>query len=123
MNSYTIGLHNTGLMVIQYPIFGFHHGVHGIKHILSIAMDNSQVFKTGEIVGHLSVGSLIGLWNRYSVTVILDYKNNRQFFIRGTVYGLLHITFRNRRFTHRANRDPLVFIFLHGPAHANCMEG
>ncbi len=98
MNPHTVGLYNTGLLIFEHPFPGFSHGIHRIKNILAVTMQDTQVFKTGEIICHLTVSRLIGLWHRNTITIVLEHENDRQLFIGSTVNGFVNISFAHRRF-------------------------
>ena len=53
-------------------------GIHRVKYILSIAMNDAEVLKTGEVIGHFTICSLILFRDGNAITVVLKYKNNRR---------------------------------------------
>jgi hypothetical protein len=63
MNPYCTGMNNNGFLLFDGMTTGFGHGIHRIKNIFAIAVNNPQVFKTPEIIGRPPVGSLVAFMN------------------------------------------------------------
>lgn len=58
-DTYAIGMYYNRSTVGYSKFTGFGHGIHRVKYILSIAMNDAEVLKTGEVIGHFTIGSLI----------------------------------------------------------------
>ncbi len=77
MHPDTICLQNNRHRFFNRNSFCFGHRIHRIKNIFSVAMNNSQIFKSGKIICYFSLCSLIFFRNRNSISIILNNKNNR----------------------------------------------
>ena len=84
-DTYAIGMYYNRSTVGYSKFTGLGHGIHRVKYILSIAMNDAEVLKTGEVIGHFTIGSLILFRDGNAITVVLKYKNNRKTFVAGPV--------------------------------------
>ena len=77
MYPYTVGLHDHRLFPLLDVPAGFHQGVHGIEHVLAIAVNDPQVLETRKIVCDLAAGGLVFFGNGNTVSVVLDNEQYR----------------------------------------------
>ena len=89
----TISMDNDRSTIGNSKLTSFGHGIHRVEHIFPIAMDDTEILKTGEIIGHFTVGCLILFGNRNAVTVVLKHKDHRKTFVTGTVDGFIDKAF------------------------------
>ena len=71
------------IMRIDRMFAGFGHGVHRVENVFSVAVDDTQVLETGEVVGYLAVGRLVLFGDRDTISIVLEDKDNRQSLIAG----------------------------------------
>ena len=81
----TIGMYDYRIPVQQCILTSLSHGIHGVEHIFSITMDNLQILESREVIRHFTGCRLVFLRNRYTISIILPYKNNGQAFKAGTI--------------------------------------
>ena len=62
---------------VERILFSFRHGIHRVEHVFTVAMNNLQVLKTGEVIGYLAIGRLVFFRYGYSVSVILNDEYDR----------------------------------------------
>lgn len=62
MDTHAIGLYNHRMPFLQSHPPGFCHGIHRIKNILAVTMDNGQILETRKLLAtfRLAVWSFLG---------------------------------------------------------------
>src|SRR5690554_544884 len=83
-----------------------------------------QVFKTFEVFGHLTVGGLVFLGYRNTVTVVLEDKHYGQFFVGGAVNGFVNVAFGDGAFALTADDNGIFLaVCLYGASHTAGVQG
>src|SRR5574344_1624450 len=95
----------------SYCIFvSFGHRIHRVENILSVAIDYLQILESGKVGRHLTVGRLVFLWHRNTITIVLYYKYDRELLLAGTVDSLVYIPFGGRSLTVGSNHHSFVTV-------------
>ena len=118
----TVGMYNHRITVGDGILARFRHCIHRIEHILAIAMDDFEILKSGKVIRHFTIGSLIFFRNGNAISVVLPYKDNRQPFKAGTVNSFVNEAFRSSRFAMRGYRHTFVPVVNHSPSYTSCVE-
>ena len=98
------------------------HGIHGIEHIFSIAVDNLQILETGEVLGYFTISSLFGFRNRDAISVILYNENHRKTFQTSSIDSLVNKSFGSSRFSVRSDCYSFMPIIYHCSCYTRRMQ-
>ena len=101
------------IMRIDRMFAGFGHGVHRVEDVFSVAVDDTQVLETGEIVGYLAVGRLILFGDGDAVAVVLQDKDNGELLVARPVDGFVDVALGSGGLAVRSDRDAFMVVINH----------
>ncbi len=119
----TIGMNDHRMSFFLHVFFRQGHGIHGVEHILAIAINDLQVLEALEVRCRIRIGRLVGLGHRYSVFIVLEHEDHRQFLVGGSVNGFVNIAFRGGRFALRTDGHTTSAVTFNSPGHPHGMQG
>ena len=112
-DAYAVCMDDHRIMRIDRMFAGFGHGVHRVKNVFPVTVDDTQVLEAGEVVGYLAVGRLVLFGDGDTVAVILQDEDNGELFVARPVDGFIDVTFGSGGLAMRSDRDTFMVVINH----------